>query len=222
MQPLTLPPPPLAREYRTLYVDFPWPERGGGRIKRGADRHYPLMGQRALTQHARVFADWAAPNAHLYLWVTNNYLLVAGRLIKQMRFRYVTAITWVKDKQGIGQYYRGRTEHCLFCVRGRLPYRVQENGLRAQGQTVIYSPPDLPDAIEAPRREHSRKPEAFRQAIELVSPGPYLEIFARRRYPRWDSWGNQIAPVSCPTCGTPSDDLPCEVCAPVLRAVALA
>ncbi len=30
--------------YRTIYADPPWDtERGGGKIKRGADRHYPLM-----------------------------------------------------------------------------------------------------------------------------------------------------------------------------------
>ena len=29
--------------YHTIYADPPWMERGGGRIKRGADRHYPLM-----------------------------------------------------------------------------------------------------------------------------------------------------------------------------------
>lgn len=30
-------------QFRTILIDAPWPERGGGKIKRGADRHYPLM-----------------------------------------------------------------------------------------------------------------------------------------------------------------------------------
>lgn len=30
-------------QYKTIYIDPPWPERGGGKIKRGADRHYALM-----------------------------------------------------------------------------------------------------------------------------------------------------------------------------------
>ena len=30
-------------KYKTIYADPPWPEQGGGKIKRGADRHYPLM-----------------------------------------------------------------------------------------------------------------------------------------------------------------------------------
>lgn len=31
------------KKYKTIYVDPPWMERGGGKIKRGADRHYKLM-----------------------------------------------------------------------------------------------------------------------------------------------------------------------------------
>ena len=30
-------------KYKTIYADPPWMEHGGGRIPRGADRHYPLM-----------------------------------------------------------------------------------------------------------------------------------------------------------------------------------
>lgn len=29
--------------YRTIYIDPPWPESGGGRICRGAQQHYELM-----------------------------------------------------------------------------------------------------------------------------------------------------------------------------------
>ena len=31
------------KKYKTIYADPPWREQGGGKIKRGADRHYPLM-----------------------------------------------------------------------------------------------------------------------------------------------------------------------------------
>lgn len=30
------------------------------------------------------------------------------------------------------------------------------------------------------------------EVIERVSPGPYLELFARRHRHGWDSWGNEI------------------------------
>ncbi len=42
-----------------------------------------------------------------------------------------------------------------------------------------------------PRGRHSAKPEAFQDLVEQVSPGPYLELFARRQRLGWDTWGNQ-------------------------------
>lgn len=41
------------------------------------------------------------------------------------------------------------------------------------------------------RHPHSEKPEAFLDVVERVSPGPYLEMFARRNRLGWDTWGNQ-------------------------------
>ena len=43
-----------------------------------------------------------------------------------------------------------------------------------------------------PRTRHSEKPEGVRKLIERVSPGPRLEMFARRLAHGWVSWGNQI------------------------------
>jgi N6-adenosine-specific RNA methylase IME4 len=45
--------------------------------------------------------------------------------------------------------------------------------------------------IDAPKMAHSQKPEAFLDLIERVSPGPYLELFARRNRLGWDTWGDQ-------------------------------
>jgi N6-adenosine-specific RNA methylase IME4 len=42
-----------------------------------------------------------------------------------------------------------------------------------------------------PRGVHSAKPEAFLDIVESVSPGPYLEMFARRNRLGWDTWGNE-------------------------------
>ena len=42
-----------------------------------------------------------------------------------------------------------------------------------------------------PRGRHSAKPDAFLDLVEQVSPGPYLELFARRNRLGWDTWGNE-------------------------------
>lgn len=168
------------KQYATILADPPWPERGGGKIKRGADRHYPLMTVKEIA--ALPVAALALPDSHLYLWVTNNYLPDGLEVMRAWGFRYVTMITWAKDKLGLGQYFRGMTEHVLFGVRGQPPYKLTTDGNRCQGTTLIT----------APRGEHSAKPESLRTMIERVSYGPYVELFARQTYVGWDAWGNEV------------------------------
>jgi N6-adenosine-specific RNA methylase IME4 len=56
------------------------------------------------------------------------------------------------------------------------------------------SPRPAPSSwFAGPRGAHSQKPEAAQDLIERVSPGPYLELFARRQRPNWDVWGTEVA-----------------------------
>jgi len=166
-------------KYQTIYSDPPWAERGGGKIKRGADRHYALMKTKDIM--ALPVEDIADDNAHLYLWVTNNFLKDGLDVMEAWGFRYVTMVTWAKDKMGLGQYFRGMTEHCLFGVKGRLPYKTDpDTGKRCQGKTLLV----------APRREHSVKPKQMREMIELVSHEPRIELFSRSSSVGWDHLGN--------------------------------
>jgi N6-adenosine-specific RNA methylase IME4 len=38
---------------------------------------------------------------------------------------------------------------------------------------------------------HSAKPDGFLDVVEQVSPGPYLELFARRARFGWDYYGDE-------------------------------
>ncbi|MEV0534736.1 MT-A70 family methyltransferase [Kitasatospora sp. NPDC050463] len=44
----------------------------------------------------------------------------------------------------------------------------------------------------APLQDLSHKSEEQYAVIERCSPGPYLELFARRRQPGWGVWGNEV------------------------------
>lgn len=168
-------------KYKTIYADPPWYERGGGKIKRGADRHYPLMktNEIMLLPIQNLVSD---DGCHLYLWVTNNFLQDGFNVMKAWGFEYVTIITWIKDRQGLGQYYRGNTEHCLFgTTKKRLPYKIN-GGKRCQGVTGFYEV----------RKEHSVKPNKMREMIETVSYPNRIELFARQKYEGWDYWGNEV------------------------------
>ena len=168
--------------YKTIYIDPPWNETGGGKIKRGADRHYTLMKTPEIINYLQnTLKNKVDNDAHLYLWVTNNFFKDGFKVIEALGFRYITCITWVKDRIGLGQYYRGMTEHCLFAVKGMVPYKIID-GKRQQGLTVFNEPKTI----------HSQKPKQMRTMIEKVSSSPFLEIFARQRFNNWDCIGNEI------------------------------
>lgn len=122
----------------------------------------------------------AQENAHLYLWITNRSLPKGFALLEAWGFRYITCITWVKPSFGMGNYFRGQTEHLLFGVRGSLP-------LCRHDAPTVFQAPRGPDG-------HSSKPDALYELVESCSPGPYLEMFSRRNRPEWKTWGeNGIA-----------------------------
>ncbi len=172
---------PMNKMYRTIYADPPWPEHGGGKIKRGADRHYDLMSVKQIINLSPEIQRISDPDGcHLYLWVTNNYLPDGLLVMREWGFEYKTNIAWVKDRIGLGQYFRGQHELCLFGVRGKVPYKT-ENGKRCQCPTVI----------SAKREEHSKKPLGIYQYIEKVSYPCYIELFARGHRDGWDCWGNE-------------------------------
>ena len=176
--------------YCTIVADPPWPEYGGGKIRRGANKHYALMSLDEIKALGEQVKAWRNPEGcHLYLWVTNNYLPAGLKVMEAWGFAYRTCITWGKTTEtgtpaiGLGQYFRGASEHCLFGVYGHLPYRMTEGEVpkRGQGRTLIL----------APRQEHSRKPDALIDMAELVSHPPRLEMFAREHRLGWDVWGNE-------------------------------
>jgi N6-adenosine-specific RNA methylase IME4 len=168
--------------YHTIMADPPWKESGGAEHckggKRGADKHYSLMKTDDIIELMRTADKWnPAESCHLWLWVTNNFLVDGLRVVDALGFRYVTNLCWVKDNIGIGRYLRGKHELCLFAVRG--PSMMPDD--HAVPSTVVY----------VPKSEHSQKPDYVTHFIERVSPGPRLEMFARGPRPGWDVWGNQ-------------------------------
>lgn len=170
------------RVFKTVSIDSPWMERGGGKVKRGADRHYPLLPTHKIIETILTCPHWADVDhqAHLYLWYTNNFLPQALQVGEALGFRYVTQRTWAKDRIGLGQYWRGRTEHAMFFVRGRTLAAKSRKLSTLIGNGIV------------PRGRHSEKPAVFYEEVEQVSPGPYLELFAREARAGWTVWGNEV------------------------------
>jgi N6-adenosine-specific RNA methylase IME4 len=143
-------------------------------------------------------ADVIAPDAHLWLWVTNPFLIdgSGAAVAKAWGFEPKALCTWVKGRLtiveledgtfkpsfkhhlGMGRYVRGCTEHMLFCVRGKGQTLVQDKG--------------VPNYFFAKRTEHSAKPDEAFALVRRVSPGPYLSIFERTWREGFDAIGNEL------------------------------
>jgi N6-adenosine-specific RNA methylase IME4 len=175
------------KRYRTIVADPPWAYgetrygfSGNGRAIDGdtAGKRflpYPEMtlGQiKALPVH-----ELAAPDAHLYLWTTNRYLCDSYAVASSWGFRVSKTLVWCKPAHArpLGGTFGSATEFVLFCRRGSLASTSRTDR----------------DWFEWPRGRHSQKPEAFLDLVEQVSPGPYVELFARRDRLGWDTWGNE-------------------------------
>ncbi len=178
------PAPPAAGCYRVILADPPWrfvtwSAKGKGR---SPEAWYDCLDLEAIVRLP--VGQWAAADAVLFLWVTDPLLERAFEVIRAWGFTYKTVgFHWVKLNPsgrgfhvGLGYWTRANSELCLLATRGA-PRR---------------SARDVERLVVAPRREHSRKPEAVQERIERLLPGPYLELFARARRPGWDAWGLEV------------------------------
>lgn len=164
--------------YATIVADPPWTYEQGGTFT-GAFASglrpppYSMMPLRQIK--ALPVDDLAADDAHLYLWTTNRYLRASFDVAEAWGFKHSQTITWCKPPRGIGPggAFSNTTEFLLFCRRGSLLPLTRVD-------TTWW---------QAPRREHSVKPGLFGDLVERVSPGPYVELFARSPRLGWDSWG---------------------------------
>lgn len=167
-----------AAKFATIVIDPPWDWSDEGDVDQlgRAKPQYATMTIEQLL--ALPVGDRADEDCHIYLWITNRSLPKGFELLAKWGFRYVTCLTWCKPSYGMGNYFRGQTEHILFGVKGSQPLLRKDVGT----------------CFQAPRGPlgHSSKPESFYTLVESCSPGPYLEIFARSQRDNWTSWGGEL------------------------------
>lgn len=165
-------------KFATLVLDPPWDwgdEGDGDQLGRARPVYATMPLEKLLELPVPALAD---EDCHLYLWITNRSLPKGFALLERWGFRYVTALTWCKPHFGMGNYFRGSTEHVLFGVRGSQPLKRKDVG-------TWFTAPRGPLG-------HSSKPVAFYELVESCSPGPYLELFARGQRDGWVSWGAEM------------------------------
>lgn len=182
------------KTFKTILADPPWQfQNKTGKVAPEHRRlnRYGTMNLEAIK--GLPVNKVAADTSHLYLWVPNALLPDGLEVMKAWGFAYKSNIVWHKvrkdggsDGRGVGFYFRNVTEVILFGVRGKNARTL------APGRRQV-------NLLATRKREHSRKPDEQYEIIEACSPGPYLELFARGKRPKWTVWGNQADDDYAPT-----------------------
>ena len=156
-----------------------------GSMTKGKQRSVPFdeYGTMTISEIAAMpVKDIASDGCHLYLWTTQAFMRDAYTVLDAWGFKQGAILVWSKPPKGVVGTWVCSAEFCIFARRGTLRHLRRHIGTVFQWQ----------------RGRHSAKPEAFRDLIEKVSPGPYLELFSRpwtplfEARPGWDVWGNEV------------------------------
>lgn len=167
----------------TIVIDPPWDwgdEGDQDQLGRARPDYATMTIEQLLDYPVGEVAD---VDCHLYCWITNRSLPKGFALVERWGFRYITMLSWPKPSFGMGNYFRGQTEHVLFGVKG-------EQSLKRKDASTL-----LPVWDRGPKG-HSSKPPEFHEFVETCSPGPYLEIFSRINRPGWTAIGENTKEVS--------------------------
>lgn len=166
--------------YDVIAIDPPWEysERGGSSSKSFEDNgnrggvDYPTM----TVEELKNINIPAKKDCVMFLWTTHAFLKDSFDLLNAWGFNYKATLVWDKVKMGMGRNIRMQVEFCLLATKGK-PI------LNGEGER---------DIITEPRREHSRKPEAFYTKVNNMTVGYKLDYFAREKRENWFTYGAEV------------------------------
>ena len=185
-------------KYGAIIADNPWPTvmRSEKGHQRTPETHYDTMSIDDIA--ALPVADLASKDCLLFMWTTWHHLRQAIGVMDAWGFEYVTGGDWVKRTKnwklsmGLGYILRNSSEPYIVGKIGnpKIWSRAERNTLPTP--CVTRAALEIPDTIDALRREHSRKPPQMREMVERLLPQSFnVELFAREPWPGHDTWGNE-------------------------------
>lgn len=172
MEALAIKPP--EGKYRTIVIDPPWDMERIQMENRTFDKEsfdYPTMS----LDEIKDFKLPAHEECHLWLWTTQKYLRPSFDLLDAWDFTYLATFVWHKNggfqPVGLPQF------NCEFVLLAR------------KGGQPFIETKQFFTCFNAPRREHSRKPDEFYDVVKRVCPEPRIDIFSREDRDGYDVWG---------------------------------
>lgn len=175
-------------EYRTIVADPPWQIdrkiRPNGRRTPRLEAPYTFMSIEQIK--ALPVGEWAAEDCALFLWSTRRHFRegIAAAVARAWGFEPCCEVIWGLRSTGLGPPALANDHEPVLVARRGSPEWTAQRPMGVHFWRQPYYP-------AGGGKIHSAKPDAFLDHVEQWSPGPYLELFARRDRLGWDSWGDE-------------------------------
>lgn len=172
--------------YRTIVADPPWPYESWPTSPSRIPKDEVFDGRRTPIKYetmpvseiaALPIAEWANRyGAHILSLDNEPVHASCLRHSRRMGVRYSRLLVWARTRMGLGPggACAQSAEYILFGRVGSLGHLRRVDSIWFKGPRTGV---------------HSKKPEAFLDLVEQISPGPYLDLCARRQRFGWDTWG---------------------------------
>lgn len=164
--------------HSVIVIDPPWEMEKIERDVRPNQAWFDYQTMSEAELAAFSVESFAADDCHLFCWTTHKHLPSALRLVEAWGFRYVLAMVWHKpggfQPFGLPQY------NCEFVIYAR------------RGAPKFIDTKAFFACFEAPRREHSRKPDEFYDVVRRVTEGARIDVFSREKREGFAQHGNEV------------------------------
>lgn len=176
-----------SKKYQCIVIDPPWyyKLRKNDSTHRNRIPYPPMKIEQILDLPIDHLCD--EQGAIVWLWFTNNHMTEANMCLEKWGLELKTILTWVKISKkgtpriGTGHWLRNCTEHCILATKGKV-----------NSFSYLKTLTNQSTILQAPRREHSRKPDEFFSLVDQLCEGKSkLEMFARQNRNGWEAWGNE-------------------------------
>lgn len=177
-------------KFQLFYTDFPWKHnarRNPSKFGSGSEGQYPTMNAEEIEIYLRQLRLMEDPEGSIWhMWVAALWIPRAFDIFRRCGLVYHSpGFVWKKlSRNGNEKNFPG----CTFAQNCEYSY-VFRSGKKFHWPAK----PLVSNFLEAPIREHSRKPDEFRTRLEMLYPNlSKVEVFARQTFPGWHSIGNEI------------------------------
>ena len=184
-------PPWPTKTYDVVVADPPWSYTGAQDKWAAAAKQYRTQPD-----------DWIAGldvaglltrRGVLFLWATCPRLDAGMSMVGRWGLTYRgVAFVWIKTKKSEPLVPIGAQGVRPSTVKPTTELVLVASKV-AEGRPMPLADEAVRQVVLAPKSAHSEKPEAVQERIEAMYPtASKIELFARRRRPGWDAWGDQV------------------------------